>query len=222
MRALPCAAVAASIVMPETVLAHHTAQYRRTWAQIKPSIDKLKLYFGLHPNGRAIIVDPSQQKLHLIQGKKILRSYLISTAKAGMGSERFSGKTPIGTHRIMEKFGYGVATGTIFKGRRDTGKIAQIYTDQTDIIEDHITTRILWLDGQEYSVNRGGSVDSKSRYIYIHGTPEEGLIGSPSSHGCIRMKNSDVVELFDLVALGTLIEIQNKPTYRVLHNSEAV
>jgi hypothetical protein len=79
-----------------------------------------------------------------------------------------------------------------------------------DILEDDVTTRIMWLDGQENKVNKNGNIDSHKRYIYIHGTPEEGLIGEPASHGCIRMKNADVIELFDAVPSGTLVEIQNK------------
>ena len=116
----------------------------------------------------------------------------------------------MGTHRIKEKFGNGAKKGSIFKSRVDTKKLSKIYTDKTDSKIDYVTTRILWLDGQENKINRGNKVDSHDRCIYIHGTPEEGFIGKPASHGCIRMKNTDVIALFDSVSLNTLVEIQNK------------
>ena len=98
--------------------------------------------------------------------------------------------------------------GTIFKARINTKKIAHIYTDKTDNEEDLVTTRILWLKGMEIGLNTGEGIDSYKRYIYIHGTNEEGLIGSPASHGCIRMNNKDVSELFNLVTTKTLVYIQ--------------
>ena len=97
--------------------------------------------------------------------------------------------------------------GAVFKGRIWTNEIAQIIEDPIDIPEDVITSRILWLDGLEKGRNRGGIVDSKSRYIYIHGTAEEGLIGQPASLGCIRMLNDDVIEIFNKVRVGTQVLI---------------
>ena len=90
----------------------------------------------------------------------------------------------------------------------NTRRIAEIYIDSTDLEEDPITTRIMWLEGLEAGINRGKGIDSYKRHIYIHGTPEGGLIGQPASHGCIRMRNKDVIELFDLVSKDTLVEIQ--------------
>jgi lipoprotein-anchoring transpeptidase ErfK/SrfK len=188
---------------------------RQYWADIEQSVLRLEGKFGLTDADHAIIIDPSKQLLHLVRGRKILKTYVISTAKNGMGSRRRSGRTPTGTHRIREKIGHGAALGTIFKSRVNTGRKAEIRTDYVDVKQDEVTTRIMWLDGQEQRVNKGRGIDSHSRYIYIHGTPEEGLLGEPASHGCIRMSNSEVVELYDLVPPGTLIEIQDKPVGRL-------
>ena len=95
----------------------------------------------------------------------------------------------------------------IFKERINTGRYAEIHHTDYDSDEDHVTSRILWLEGLEEGFNKGGNVDSFNRYIYIHGTPEEGLIGKKASHGCIRMFNHDVIELYDLVQEGTKVNI---------------
>lgn len=152
-----------------------------------------------------ITIDVSKQKLFLFENGKLIRIYPVSTSKYGIGNEKNSRKTPLGTHFIAEKIGEGTNLGTIFESRENTGKIAEIHTDNTDTQEDFITTRILWLKGMELGVGEG--INSYNRYIYIHGTPEEGLIGTPTSHGCIRMKNKDIIELFDLVSQGTLVII---------------
>ncbi|KKU49754.1 MAG: ErfK/YbiS/YcfS/YnhG family protein [Parcubacteria group bacterium GW2011_GWA1_47_10] len=178
---------------------------------IQNSLEKLKINFNLRPDEFAIVVSPERQELYLTKNDEILKTYIISTGKAGMGSEIGSGKTPIGAHRIKEKIGDGAEIGTVFKGRQNTRYLAGITNEKIDLPQDDITTRIMWLDGQEENINRGGNVDSHSRYTYIHGTPEEGLLGEPNSHGCIRMKNSDVVELFDVIPPETLVEIQSKP-----------
>lgn len=172
---------------------------------------KLKDHFKLKSGEMFMVADPAYQRMYLIKNGNILKEYIISTSKYGLGSESGSNKTPVGTHRIKEKFGKGAPIGRIFRGRVDTGETAKIYSDDTDIEKDDVTTRIMWLDGVEKGVNRGGNMDSHRRYIYIHGTPEEGLLGKPASHGCIRMKNSDVIELFNLVKSGTLVEILTQP-----------
>jgi len=177
-------------------------------SELKQSVRKLRSQFGLKPDKFAIIVDVSEQKLYLIKGEEIVRSYWVSTSKYGIGNKEGSNKTPLGTHRICEKIGKGAKMGSIFKSGINTGKIAKIYTDSTDIQEDLITTRIMWLEGLEIGINKGKGIDSYERRIYIHGTPEEGLIGAPASHGCIRTRNKDVLQLFDLVPKGTLVEIQ--------------
>jgi len=147
------------------------------------------------------------QRLQLLAGREVLREYPVSTAKNGVGSQAGSQRTPLGRHRVHAKFGQGEPLGTIFESRSSTGRIATIHTAPVDLPEDVITTRILWLEGLEPGKNLGQGVDSRARYIYIHGTNEEGLIGQPASHGCVRMRNRDVLELFELVAVGTLVEI---------------
>lgn len=172
------------------------------------SLEKLRTRFGLQEDESVIIVSVNEQKLLLVKNGEVARSYPISGSAYGIGSRAGSNKTPLGSHKIAQTFGTGAPIGTIFRSRVNTGKVATIYTDDTDVEDDLVTTRIMWLDGLEAGQNKGPGVDSRSRYIYIHGTQEEGLIGRPASHGCIRMKNQDVVELFDLVSVGTLVEIQ--------------
>lgn len=161
-------------------------------------------------NAPEIRISVSQQKLYLVQGTKIIRQYPISTSVYGIGNIEGSYRTPLGRHRVARKIGDGAPPGTIFKERRNTKKTVKINTTLTPTPGDYVTTRILWLEGLQPGVNRGGKVDSFNRCIYIHGTPDEGLIGRPASHGCIRMKNKDVIELFDLVPFGTLVTIFEK------------
>ncbi|MGB3585011.1 MAG: L,D-transpeptidase [Tunicatimonas sp.] len=155
-----------------------------------------------------IKVSVADQKLYLIENDRPLKQYPVSTSVYGIGSQAGSNKTPLGKHKVISKFGNGAPLGTIFRSRINTGRTATIYTDDTNLEEDDVTTRILRLTGLEPGKNKGKGVDSFSRYIYIHGTPEEGLIGQPASHGCIRMKNADVVELYDLVSEGTVVLIE--------------
>ena len=176
--------------------------------QREASLSKLRDQFSLCPDEPAVIVDVSEQKLYLIKGQSALRSYPVSTSRYGTGSQRDSKKTPLGVHRIREKIGRDAPWGALFRGRKRTGEIAPIYGDRTPMKGDLITTRILWLDGQEEGANKGPGVDSHERYIYIHGTPEEGFIGVPRSKGCIRMRNGDIIELFEEVPEGTLVQIQ--------------
>jgi len=158
----------------------------------------------------AITIDVSEQRLFLFENArfhnpKLIRTYPVSTSKYGVGNEEYSKKTPLGTHSILEKIGEAARVGTIFESRENTGRIATIYTDTTDIEEELITTRILLLKGMIPGLNEGGGVDSYARRIYIHGTPEEGLIGTPASNGCVRMRNEDIMELFDIVPRGALV-----------------
>lgn len=161
-----------------------------------------------HPTGDpSIFVDVARQRLVLFVGETAVREYPISTSKVGTGSEENSGRTPLGRHRISEKLGDDAPLGTIFRSRENTGEVAAIITDSTDLEEDLVLTRILWLEGMEAGVNQGPGIDSKERYIYIHGTNEEGLIGTPASHGCVRMRNADVIDLYDRVPVGTEVWI---------------
>lgn len=157
-----------------------------------------------------IIINAREQKLYLIQNNKVIANYIISTGKTGEGNLEGSGKTPLGYHKIIERIGDKAPIGTIFVSKKNTGKISPIYTDNTDIEKDPVVTRILSLDGLQVGYNKGGNVDSYRRAIYIHGTHEEGLLGTKTSHGCIRMKNTEVITLFDTVPLNTIVFITNK------------
>ena len=140
----------------------------------------------------------SQKMVHIIKGTEI-KTYNISSSVYGTGSEENSFKTPLGKHEIYKKIGHNLPLNAILKGRVWNGAIATIIDEEIDTEFDLVTSRILWLDGLELGKNKGKGIDSKGRYIYIHGTAEEGLIGKPASDGCIRMYNKDVIELFDLV-----------------------
>lgn len=135
------------------------------------------------------------------------KQFPVSTGKAGVGQELGSHKTPLGLHVIDEKIGAGCPMGAVFVGRQWTGEVVTPEEGAEDPNRDWILTRILWLSGQQPGLNQGGQVDTKQRYIYIHGTAEEDLIGSPVSHGCIRMRNDDVVQLFDSVWVGCEVHI---------------
>lgn len=153
-----------------------------------------------------IYVDSRKQLLHWIEfDDENNCSYPISTAQNGLGNRIESNKTPFGIHRIRQKIGGGQPQGMIFQAREPTGEIAA-NLDNRD--KDEITSRILWLDGMEQGINRDGAYDTFSRYIYIHGTSDEKRIGEPVSAGCIRMKNADVVELFDEVLVNDLVIIR--------------
>ncbi len=159
-------------------------------------------------NNIEIVVDISDQRLYLVEDKIIIESYPISSSKYGEGSIENSFKTPLGKHIIKEKIGYGVPLNTIFVARVNTNEKANIIRSLDDSEDDYVTSRILWLDGLEEGHNKGGNVDSFKRYIYIHGTHEEGLIGEKASHGCIRMFNNDVIELFSCIPEETEVNIK--------------
>jgi L,D-transpeptidase YbiS len=140
-----------------------------------------------------IIVSVHEQMLHHRRSSGVWHAYPVSTSANGTGNRRDSFQTPLGKHRIFSKIGEGLPMYTAFIGRQPVG----IYIPGAeDAYRDWILTRILWLEGLETGRNRRGNVDTRSRYIYIHGTHDEDAIGSPASHGCIRMRNSDILELF--------------------------
>ncbi len=173
-----------------------------------PIIDDLAKRFPTYSHERILIVDTTAQKMFLIENGKATNEWVISSAEKGVGSEKGSDQTPLGVHRIAEKIGAGAQLGTIFKSRQNTGEIVNILTAPgADSPDDYVTSRILWLDGLEPGLNKGGNVDSHERFIYIHGTGEEGRLGTPASHGCIRMKNKDVIDLFERVNENTLVVI---------------
>ncbi len=152
-----------------------------------------------------LLVSIRRQRLDYLSAAGQIESYPVSTAQNGVGCEEGSGCTPYGWHEIAEKIGDGAECGTIFKGRVPNGIIARDLESSTD--DDAITSRVLWLRGLQSGINRQGPVDSYQRYIYIHGTAQEHLIGKPVSHGCVRMKNRDVIALFDRVQIGDRVLI---------------
>jgi UDP-N-acetylmuramate-alanine ligase len=147
------------------------------------------------------------QTLFICRRQKIVELFDCSTSRFGTGIRENSFKTPIGLHRIKDKIGSGAPVGRIFKERSDTG----IDWDQRSTEENLILTRILRLEGLEEGINKGASVDSYERCIYIHGTNREDLVGTPLSHGCLCLRNQDIIRLFELVSVGTLVYIDPPP-----------
>ena len=154
-----------------------------------------------------IEIDLGEQLLRLTDGIGTPFEAQVSTAARGAGEEKDSFRTPRGAHVVRARIGAGAPLNTVFVGRRPTGEIYTPALGRTHPGRDWILTRILWLSGLEPGRNRLGDVDTMQRYIYIHGTPDEVTLGVPGSHGCIRMRNRDVVELFDRVPAGTEVRI---------------
>ena len=154
-----------------------------------------------------IHIDLGAQRLLLDLGRR-RATYPVSTSGHGAGERNGSGRTPRGAHIVRACIGAGAAPGTVFVGRRPTGEICtpERYAEAPG--RDWILTRILWLSGIEPGRNRLGNVDTMRRYIYIHGCPDEVAVGVPGSHGCIRMRNADLIELFDQVPAGTPVMIE--------------
>lgn len=156
-----------------------------------------------------ININIQYQKLELLDDRdRLIRLYSISSAKNGTGQEYGSFRTPLGKHVIRARIGGGQVINTVFIKRRPTGEIYSPELSQQYPQRDWILTRILWLSGCELGFNRLGRVDTMRRYIYIHGSPDSVEMGKPGSIGCIRMRNSDVIELFDSVSVGTPVNIQ--------------
>lgn len=182
-------------------------------ANVPPAVESARLHVikilaaSQAEDAPFIVVSVHAQRLYLFVKGKLSAAYPISSSAYGVGNEAGSNRTPLGLHKIAEKFGDHEPIGMIFKSRRPTGDLAKILTQPVKGEGDDVTTRILWLQGLEPGVNAGPGIDSHARYIYIHGTPEEGLIGQPESHGCIRMKNQQVITLFNQVPVGTLVDI---------------
>jgi lipoprotein-anchoring transpeptidase ErfK/SrfK len=149
-----------------------------------------------------IVVSTREQKLALLDRGNVVAIYPVSTSKFGLGDWRGSRFTPLGKMQIAEKIGDNAPSGTVFKDRRRTGEI--VAPDSPG--RDPIVTRILWLRGLEAQ-----NVNAFSRDIYIHGTPEERLIGTPASYGCIRMRSTDIIHLYDIVGTGAAVTIVNTP-----------
>ena len=148
-----------------------------------------------------IIINIALQQLTLQSNERVVRQYSISSAKKGVGEQQGSEQTPRGHHIVRAKIGANLPINTVFKARRPTGEIYSAELAEQNANRDWILTRILWLSGCEVGKNRGGNCDTMRRYIYIHGTPDSEPMGIPASHGCIRMRNSDLAELFTLTPI---------------------
>ena len=154
-----------------------------------------------------IEIDVSKQELRLLDGSKVLKKYSVSTATKGVGEKNGSFCTPRGKHIVRAKIGAGQPPNAVFVRRRPTGEIWSPELGAKYPGRDWMLTRILWLSGREPGKNRLGDVDTMRRYIYLHGAPDSAQMGKPGSIGCVRMRNRDIVELFDLVPPYTPVEI---------------
>lgn len=162
-------------------------------------------------DNRRVEISIPDQALRLLHADRELCRYPISTALNGPGQHIGSECTPLGRHRIRLKIGGGCPTNTVFVARRPTGEIWTEELARAHPGRDWILTRILWLSGDESGHNRGGACDSLRRFIYIHGTPDTEPMGEPRSHGCIRMRNDDIRELFEQVGQDTRVDILDHP-----------
>ena len=158
-----------------------------------------------------LVVNISVQTLTLYRNNKKINQYLVSTAKNGVGSQQDSGCTPLGQHVIAAKIGANAPINAVFIGRVPTGEIYNEALGTLHPERDWILSRILWLSGMEEGLNKGsnsqGGCDTYQRYIYIHGTPDSEPMGVPLSHGCVRMRNQDIIALFEQVTEGTTVVI---------------
>lgn len=158
-------------------------------------------------SSQLIEISISDQSLRFYVGGKLQDHYLISTSAKGAGQQHGSEQTPLGKHIVRAKIGGELPPNAVFKGRRFTGEVYNQALAEKFPERDWILSRILWLSGIEIGKNRLGSVDSMRRYIYIHGTPDTEPMGVAASHGCIRMRNSDIIALYDKVLPGCLVNI---------------
>ena len=154
------------------------------------------------PTKFILAVSISRQTVSLFEENRFVKKLPCSTSRFGIGQIEGSNRTPLGLHCIAEKIGGGAPAGTVFKSRQIVG-----HTSQPEFADAKITTRIMWLEGLEPGFNRDGNVDSRRRYIYIHGTADQETIGEPASCGCIHLADADLLWLFDRVACGTLVWI---------------
>jgi len=152
-----------------------------------------------------ITVSFQEQRLRLANGGEILLDVPVSTAGNGPGERMGSECTPRGRHVVRAKIGHGAPSGSVFVGRRATGELFHPRLRAQYPDRDWILTRILWLSGLEPGRNRLGNVDTMRRFIYLHGCPDDVVLGTPGSHGCVRMSNGDVIALFERVPVGTLV-----------------
>jgi lipoprotein-anchoring transpeptidase ErfK/SrfK len=159
---------------------------------------------------RTIHISLERQQLDLCDEGRLLRRWSVSTAARGAGERKGSFQTPRGEHQIRAKIGAKAVLNTVFVGRRPTGETWSADLAQEFPKRDWILTRIMWLSGTEPGFNRWGEVDTMQRYVYLHGSPDSVAMGAPGSIGCVRMRNADIVELFDLVEAGTPVRITER------------
>ena len=151
----------------------------------------------------------SEQMLYVLDElEEVVQKYAVSTSRYGIGNKQNSFKTPVGKHSVKQKIGEHAAMNEVFVARRSIGVLDNLKQQQATLPQDIITSRIMWLQGLEPGVNKGDDIDSYQRYIYIHGTSEEDKIGTVASHGCIRMRNDDVIDLFDQIETGCEVLIE--------------
>lgn len=182
------------------------SDWSMTPERLEQITDHLCTRHDLQRDELCLLVSIAEQRLYCVEHARVLKQYPVSTSRYGAGCQVNSYCTPLGAHRVAEKIGDQCSLGEIIKARVPTGEIASS-GDTLNVQEDRITTRILWLRGMEPGINQGEGVDSYHRYIYIHGTPQEELIGQPASIGCVRMKNKDVADLYEQVHVSMLVYI---------------
>jgi L,D-transpeptidase YbiS len=155
-----------------------------------------------------LYVSIANQTLTLLENDRPVAHYLVSTAVKGAGEQSGSEQTPRGSHIVRAKIGLGAPYGGVFRGRRPTGEVWTPALHEAHPGRDWILSRILWLSGTEPGRNRLGQCDTMRRYIYLHGTPDTEPMGVPLSHGCIRMRNADIIDLFERVPPYTPVLIE--------------
>jgi hypothetical protein len=185
-----------SDTMPSEALEAEHAAMRRNHV----SIFMQAVSAGMPSGAVLLLVRTDDQAMDMLVEQTTITRFAVSTSKFGIGSEADSNRTPLGLHRVVERFGDGKPLGSVFKSRRATGEVISPEQWHGPSDEDYVLTRILRLRGVEEGRNAGPRVDSYQRCIYIHGTNEENRLGKPASHGCIRMANRDVADLFGAVA----------------------
>jgi lipoprotein-anchoring transpeptidase ErfK/SrfK len=156
---------------------------------------------------RTLRISLRRQELEVLERGRVTARYPVSTSAKGAGERFGSEQTPRGAHEVRELIGASAPSGAVFVERRATGEICTSGLRAAHPGRDWILSRVIWLSGLEPGRNQGGDVDTHDRFVYIHGTPDEEPVGEPRSHGCIRMRNHDVIELFDLIEPGTLVQI---------------
>ena len=182
---------------------------RRTSARLPLALRLAARRLGVVPSKFLLLVNIRAQRMELVRltagftrpDARIEKIFRISTSRFGIGQKKNSNRTPLGLHRVAQKVGGGLPLGAVFKSRKLIGYTWQGLTNAT------ITHRILWLEGLEPGFNRGGDVDTFDRYIYIHGTGDETTLGRPASHGCIHVRGTELLPLYDLLPRGTLLWI---------------